>query len=53
MAIFTEEIALALIEMGFVLEARTKLAWIFADSPLLEETVEALLKGLEQASDIK
>jgi hypothetical protein len=47
MMIFTEEIALSLLELGFKLEYRTKLAWCFEDSELLAHTVNGLLAALD------
>lgn len=43
-AIFTKEIADELIVRGFTLVGRSKLAWFFEDSTLLQETVEELIK---------
>lgn len=47
MMIFTEEIALSLLDLGFKLEYRTKLAWCFEDSELLAHTVNSLLAALD------
>lgn len=47
MMIFTEEIALLLLEQGFTLEYRTRTAWCFEDSELLEHTVNELLAALD------
>lgn len=46
MAIFTEEIALSLLDMGFVLIEKSEYAWTFEDSVLLEEAVTKLVEGL-------
>lgn len=43
MAIFTEEIALTLINEGYELEAKTKKAWHFVDTPELMERVRELV----------
>ena len=47
MMIFTEEIALSLLDLGFKLEYRTKLAWCFEDSELLAHTANGLLAALD------
>lgn len=47
MMIFTDEIALLLLEQGFKLEYKTKTAWCFEDSELLEHTVNELLAALD------
>jgi hypothetical protein len=47
MIIFTEELALLLLDLGFKLEYRTKLAWCFEDSELLAHTVNGLLAALD------
>lgn len=46
MMIFTEEVALSLLDMGFKLEYRTAFAWCFEDSELLEHTVNELLAAI-------
>lgn len=43
MAIFTEEVAFALLERGFKLVDKTEFAWIFEDSDLLEAAVTELV----------
>lgn len=47
MIIFTEEIALLLLELEFKLEYKTECAWCFEDSELLERTVNELLAALD------
>ena len=46
MIVFTEEIALSLLDMGFKLEYKTALAWCFKDGELLEHTVNELLVAI-------
>lgn len=43
-AIFSEEVALVLIEHGFELIERTELSWQFVDSPQLWSVVNDVLK---------
>ena len=45
LAIFTEEIAMELINRGFELVAKTKKAWYFEDSVLLRDAVSELLEA--------
>ena len=49
-AIFTPEVAKALIERGFELVAQTEKAWYFEDSVLLRDAVDELLAALEDNS---
>lgn len=46
-AIFTEEIAMGLIERGFELVTKTKKAWYFEDSVSLRAAVDELLEAFE------
>ena len=49
-AIFTPEVAKALIERGFELVAQTEKAWYFKDSMLLRDAVEELLEAFADNS---
>lgn len=45
-AIFTEEIAMALLARGFKLKGYTDKAWFFEDSVLLERAVSELTEAI-------
>ena len=45
-AVFTEEVAMALLARGFKLKGMTDKAWFFEDSVLLERTVTELTQAL-------
>lgn len=47
MAIFTEEVAMALLARGFKLKGYTDKAWFFEDTVLLERAVSKLVAALE------
>lgn len=49
-AIFTPEVAEALIMRGFELVAQTEKAWYFKDSMLLRDAIDELLAALEDNS---
>ena len=46
-AIFTEEVAMGLIERGFELVTRTKQTWYFEDNYWLRIAIDELLETLE------
>lgn len=48
MAIFTEEVAMALLARGFKLKGYSDQAWFFEDSVLLERTVSKLVESLQE-----
>lgn len=45
-AVFTEEIAMALLARGFKLKGYNDTAWFFEDSVLLERAVSELVQSL-------
>lgn len=48
MAIFTEEVAMALLARGFKLKGYTDKAWFFEDSVSLERAVSELVESLQE-----
>lgn len=50
MAIFTEALALGLIEKGFELVAKTQKAWYFTDSAPLRVAIDELLEIIEDSN---
>lgn len=47
-AIFTEEVAMALMARGFKLKGQNDVAWFFEDSVSLERAVSELVEALQE-----